>query len=125
MSNQNSKQQKRSTRRRKIRSTITGTETKPRLSVFRSNTGMYLQLINDVKGVTMASAHSREIKLKPQKPDGKMSPGLMVGFELGKSIAEKAKSMNINEIVFDRGGYRYHGRVRAVAEGVRAGGLKF
>jgi large subunit ribosomal protein L18 len=119
------KQQLRNRRKKKIRTKIQGTKDRPRLSVFRSNTSLFIQLIDDQAGKTLASAHSREIKLKGKKPDKKMSPGLLVGFELGKLLAEKAKKKNISEAVFDRGGYKYHGRVKAVSEGAREAGLKF
>jgi len=113
------KQLKRDRRRAKIRSKISGTATCPRLSVFRSNKGMYLQLIDDEAGKTIASANATEIK--KEKEGGKVS----VGLSLGKLIAEKAKKSGIATVVFDRGGYQYHGRVKAVADGAREGGLQF
>ncbi len=108
----------RKTRRHsKIRVKIKGTAKRPRLSVFRSNQAMYLQLIDDAKGKTLASAHSREIKSKGTKTS--------LGLELGKLIAAKALKQKIKNVVFDRGGYKYHGRVKAAADGAREGGLKF
>ena len=92
----------------------------PRLSVFRSNTEIYAQLIDDVNGVTLASASSREKDIKAQKVT-KTEKSKMVG----EAIAKKAIAVGIVGCVFDRGGFLYHGRVKAVAEGAREGGLKF
>jgi len=111
------KNQKYERRKKKIRSKIEGRKDCPRLSVFRSNKGMFLQLIDDQEGKTLVSASSNEIKNKGKKVD--------LSFELGKLIAQKAKDKKIEKIVFDRGGYKYHGRVKAVADGAREGGLKF
>jgi large subunit ribosomal protein L18 len=104
-------------RKRRVRVKISGTAARPRLSVFRSNTGMFVQLIDDEQGKTLASAHSKEIKKAAKKS--------AVAEELGKMIAEKAIAKNIKQVVFDRGGNFYTGRVKAVAEGARAGGLEF
>ena len=100
----------------RVRAKIKGTAKRPRLSVFRSNKGMYLQLIDDIKSITLASVSSKEIKKKDKK--------LKVSFELGKLIARKAIKKNIKLAVFDKGISKYHGRVKAVAEGAREGGLK-
>lgn len=110
---------KRDRRRAKIRSKISGTATCPRLSVFRSIKGMYLQLIDDKTGKTLASVSN--IEVKAEKEGGKVG----VSFGLGKLMAEKAKKIGITTVVFDRGGYQYHGRVKAVADGAREGGLIF
>ncbi len=110
---------KRDRRRAKIRAKIQGTAACPRLSVFRSNKGMYIQLIDDQAGKTIASASSVEVK--EAKDGGKVG----ISFGLGKMIAEKAKKAGITAVVFDRGGYQYHGRVKAVADGAREGGLVF
>jgi large subunit ribosomal protein L18 len=112
---------KRSVRRKRIRAKISGDSVRPRLSVFRSNSGMYLQLIDDKSGKTLASADSQEIKeqIKSDERSGKIA----VAFELGKLVAQRAKEKKIGSAVFDRGGYRYHGRVKAAAEGARDGGL--
>ena len=91
----------------------------PRLSVFRSNTEIYAQLIDDVNGVTLASASSREKDIKAQKVT-KTEKSKMVG----EAIAKKAIAVGLSGCVFDRGGFLYHGRVKAVAEGAREGGLK-
>ena len=92
----------------------------PRLSVFRSNTEIYAQLIDDVNGVTLASASSREKDIKAQKVT-KTEKSKMVG----EAIAKKAIAVGLAGCVFDRGGFLYHGRVKAVADGAREGGLKF
>ena len=106
--------------RYRIRSKVAGTAAKPRLSVFRSNSEIYAQLIDDEQGVTLASASSREKDIAAQKAP-KVDKSKMVG----EAIARKAKDAGIADCVFDRGGNLYHGRIKAVAEGARAGGLKF
>ena len=105
-------------RKQKIRAKITGTKDCPRLSVFRSNIGMYLQLIDDSAGKTLVSVYTKELK-------GKKLNKTDLALALGKLLAEKAKKKKIKKIIFDRGGHKYHGRVKAVAEGAREGGLKF
>lgn len=117
MDKNKAKQQKNIRRHARVRSTIFGTAECPRLSVFRSNSSMFLQLIDDLKGQTLASASSKEIKKAASKVEA--------GRELGLLIAQKAKEKNISRAVFDRSSYRYHGRVKAVAEGARSGGLEF
>ncbi len=104
-------------RHNRVRAKINGTAQRPRLSVFRSNRGLFLQLIDDLNNVTLASASLKEIKKIANKVDSAK--------ELGKLIAQKAQEKKINEVVFDRSSYKYHGRVKAVAEGAREGGLKF
>ena len=100
-----------------IRKKITGTSDRPRLSVFRSNTGIFAQIIDDVKQVTIAAASTVEIGKKTVNQENSRN--------VGKKIAEKAKAAGIESIVFDRNGYLYHGNVKAFAEGAREGGLKF
>ncbi|MCD0466843.1 50S ribosomal protein L18 [Flavobacterium cupreum] len=102
----------------RIRKTISGTATNPRLSVFRSNKEIYAQLIDDVNGVTILAASSRE------KEIGK-GTNVEVAAAVGKLVAEKALKAGIDTITFDRGGYLYHGRIKSLAEGARAAGLKF
>ena len=102
----------------RIRKTISGTATNPRLSVFRSNKEIYAQLIDDVNGVTILAASSRE------KEIGK-GTNIEVATAVGKLVAEKALKAGIEVITFDRGGYLYHGRIQSLAEGARAAGLKF
>ncbi len=104
----------------RIRKKISGVSVKPRLSIFRSNTDIYAQLINDDNGVTIAAASSRDKDIKAQKVN-KTEQGKLVG----SAIARKAVELGVNTVVFDRGGYIYHGRVKAVAEGAREGGLQF
>ena len=101
----------------KIRRTLSGTDVTPRLCVFRSNQAIYAQLIDDVKGVTIASSSSLELKLK--------NNNLEAAATVGKDIAEKAKKAKIKTVVFDRGGYLYHGRVKALADAARENGLEF
>lgn len=109
------KQQQRKRRHHKIRAKISGTKDKPRLSVFRSNSAVYAQLINDEKGEVIASSSSMKMK----------KSGMEAAKEVGKEIAKAAKSKKVESCVFDRGGYLYHGRVKALAEGAREEGLKF
>jgi len=113
------KQEKRQKRHKKLRAKIFGTHIKPRLSVFRSAKHIYVQLVDDEKRKTLVSANDLEIKKSKSK--GKTTGAL----ELGKLIAKKALEKKIEKVVFDRGGYKYHGRIKAVAEGAREGGLKF
>jgi len=112
------KNEKLARRHKKIRMTISGTEKRPRISVFRSNKGVYVQLIDDVSGKTIVSANQKELKASSDKKSD-------TAFKLGKLLAEKAISKKVTEAVFDRGGYKFHGRVKAVAEGAREGGLIF
>ncbi|MFT3680081.1 MAG: 50S ribosomal protein L18 [Ferruginibacter sp.] len=104
----------------RIRKKISGAAAKPRLSVFRSNADIYAQLINDESGATIASASSKDKDIQAQKVT-KTEKGKLVG----AAIARKASELGVTTVVFDRGGYIYHGRVKAVAEGAREGGLQF
>jgi len=103
----------------RIRKKIKGSASKPRLSVFKSNTTLYAQIIDDVKSSTLLSASTKEIDADKKSVNATLST------ELGKLIAKKAKDKGIEQIVFDRNGYLYHGKVKALAEGAREGGLKF
>jgi large subunit ribosomal protein L18 len=103
-------------RRRRVRAKITGTAERPRISVFRSNKGVSAQLIDDVAGATLASVQWTEDALREL-------PKMEQATEAGKVLADRAKAKGIEVAVFDRGGYQYHGRVKAFAEGVREGGL--
>lgn len=115
------KTQRRKNIRYRIRRKIgEGTAQKPRLSVFRSNADIYVQLIDDIKGETLASASSRDKDIKAQTAN-KVNKSKMVG----EAIAKKAIDLGINDVTFDRSGYLYHGRVKSVADGAREGGLKF
>jgi large subunit ribosomal protein L18 len=111
------KQAKRIRRKGRVRAKVAGTAACPRLSVFRSNRGIYAQIINDEIGQTLVGVSSKEIKLKGKK--------IEISLELGKLIAQKSLAKSISRVVFDRNGYKYHGRVKALAEGARQGGLKF
>ena len=111
------KRNKHEIRRGRVRSRVTGSDVRPRLAIFRSATHIYAQVINDITGKTLAQASSRDVKGKGKKAD--------LSIEVGKLIADKAKAAGITKVVFDRGGFRYHGRVKALAEGAREAGLEF
>jgi large subunit ribosomal protein L18 len=106
--------------RYRIRKKISGTTTRPRLSVFRSNTEIYAQLIDDTTGTTLASASSKEKDIVAQKVNKTEKSKLV-----GASIATKAVALGLKDVIFDRSGYLYHGRVKAVAEAAREAGLQF
>ncbi|MDP2052731.1 MAG: 50S ribosomal protein L18 [Acidobacteriota bacterium] len=109
----------------RIRKKMAGTTEKPRLSVFRSVSHIYVQVIDDRTGQTVASASSIDAKVKGQMPKG-VAGGNLKGAELvGTAIAERLKEKGITKVVFDRNGFLYHGRVRAVAEAARTAGLEF
>ena len=107
--------------RRRIRKNISGTKDVPRMSVFRSNKQIYVQLVDDVTGTTITSASSRNKEVAEKKGITKSEKAKLVG----KLIAERSVSKGISKVVFDRGGYLYHGRIKQLAEGAREGGLKF
>lgn len=111
------KQAKRTLRHNRVRSVVSGTADRPRLSVFRSASHIYAQLIDDATGKTLAAASSKDLKDKAAKTD--------LSIKVGTTIADLAKAKSITKVVFDRGGYRYHGRVKALAEAARAAGLEF
>ncbi|WP_320814582.1 50S ribosomal protein L18 [Flavobacterium sp.] len=102
----------------RIRKTVSGTPTQPRLSVFRSNKEIYAQVIDDVSGVTLVAASSRENEVVK-------GTNIETANAVGKLVAERALKAGVNTISFDRGGYLYHGRVKSLAEGAREAGLKF
>jgi large subunit ribosomal protein L18 len=112
------KPQQRLRRRRRVRAKVTGTAERPRLSVFRSNKGIFAQLIDDSSGATVAAVSWIEADLR------KLGTAEQAK-RVGELLAERAKAAGVETCVFDRGGYRYHGRVKALAEGAREGGLKF
>jgi large subunit ribosomal protein L18 len=103
--------------RQGIRRRVSGTAEKPRLSVFKSNKAIYAQIIDDEQGHTIAAASSKEI--------GSTGVNIETAKEVGKKIAEKAGSNGVEKVVFDRGGYLYHGKIKALADGAREGGLNF
>ena len=100
----------------RIRKSVNGTAERPRLSVFRSNKQIYAQVINDLEGKTIASASSLGLEAMPKQDQAT---------KVGELVAEKAKAAGVEKVVFDRNGYLYHGRVKALADGARNGGLKF
>jgi len=111
------KKLKRLIRHKRVRAKVAGETSKPRLCVFRSNQYIYAQLVDDATGKTILAVNDSDLKGKDKKADSSK--------KLGKALAEKALEKKISEVVFDRGGYKYHGRVKALAEGAREGGLKF
>jgi large subunit ribosomal protein L18 len=115
----NIKESRRQRIKKMIRKRVEGTQEKPRLSVFRSNTAIYAQIINDKTGETIVSASSLEID-KTSK-----SINIEKSKKVGLALAEKAKKEGISKVVFDRNGYLYHGKIKALAEGAREGGLQF
>ncbi|MEK7566615.1 MAG: 50S ribosomal protein L18 [Patescibacteria group bacterium] len=111
--------QKRIRRHKRARSRFYGTGERPRLSVFRSNRSIYAQIINDEKGSTIVGLSDASVKNSKKQNKSERAR------EAGRMIAEKAKEAKIKKVVYDRGGYKYHGRVKALAEGAREGGLEF
>jgi large subunit ribosomal protein L18 len=110
------KPQQRLKRRRRVRAKVSGTPERPRISVFRSNRGIHAQLVDDLAGRTLAAVSWTEADLRGLKP-------MEQAERAGRALAERAQAQGVTTAVFDRGGYRYHGRVKAFAEGVREGGL--
>ena len=112
------KPQQRLRRRKRVRSKISGTAERPRLSVFRSNRGIFAQLVDDRTGKTVAAVNWIEDDLRKLEP-------MEQATKVGSLLADRAKAAGVTACVFDRGGYRFHGRVKALAEGAREGGLEF
>lgn len=110
--------EKRITRHKRVRAKIKGTSERPRLSVFKSNSHFFIQLIDDESGKTIISASDHQVKIKSK--DKKI-----IAFEIGKIIGKKAREKGINNVVFDRGGYKFHGMILELAKGAKEGGLKF
>ncbi|MFI5370315.1 MAG: 50S ribosomal protein L18 [Candidatus Eisenbacteria bacterium] len=121
MSGQHNKLERRAIRRLRIRNRVQGNGERPRLSVFRSATHIYAQVIDDTRGVTLVSASS----LDDVKPLVEGKGKTAVSIAVGKLLAQRAKEKGLARVCFDRGGYLYHGRVKALADGARAGGLEF
>jgi large subunit ribosomal protein L18 len=113
--------ERRRIRRYRIRRRVVGSAERPRLSVFRSSKHIYAQVIDDLSGVTLAAASSREDLATRGEGKGKSA----VSTAVGKLLAERAREKGVEKVCFDRGGYLYHGRVKALADGARAGGLNF
>jgi large subunit ribosomal protein L18 len=120
-----SKQKNRVRRHRRVRAKISGTEKRPRLCVFRSNKHIYASLIDDERNRNLLNANDTEIKKTKTEKDPKLSGKVAMAYKVGELIAQKALKNKIDKVVFDRGGYKYHGRAKALAEGARKGGLKF
>lgn len=115
-----SRNKARKERHARVREKVSGTREVPRLNVFRSNSNIYAQIIDDVAGVTLVSASSIDKELKLEN-----GGNVEAAVKVGELIAKRAKEMNITQVRFDRGGYQYHGRVKALAEAARANGLEF
>jgi len=109
-------------RHRRVRKKVSGTAGKPRLSVFRSTNHIYAQIIDDVKGTTLVSASSLDSEIKPKIGSG---GNIEAAKQVGALVAKRALEKKLGEVVFDRGGFIYHGRVKALAEAAREAGLKF
>ncbi len=107
----------------RVRAKVSGTAQRPRLNVFRSSAHIYAQVIDDVRGTTLVAASDLEAPVKERAGDG--APKSARAKAVGEVIAERAKEAGISSVVFDRGGFLYHGRVKAVADGAREGGLQF
>jgi large subunit ribosomal protein L18 len=124
--NPKEKREKRERRHRRVRGKISGTAAKPRLCVFRSYRHIYAQLIDDEKGKTLAAVSDLDLGKSAKKSSSKKGTDKKeAGYEVGKLIAQEAAKLKVAEVIFDRGGYKYHGRVKRLAEGAREGGLKF
>ncbi len=117
MKKDNNKKEKRIARHKRARAKVSGISNKPRISVFISNKHLYVQAIDDKKGVTIASISDMNLKEKDKK--------INLSKKMGLTLAGDLKKKNIQKVVFDRGGYKYHGRVENIAEGLREGGIKF
>ncbi len=122
MAKGNDKALSRDRRHRRVRARVSGTSQRPRLNVFRSLSNIYAQVIDDEAGRTLVSASTIDADVKAQLEGKNKTEAAKV---VGKVVAERAKEAGINAVVFDRGGYQYHGRVAALAEGAREGGLEF
>jgi large subunit ribosomal protein L18 len=116
------REESRARRHARVRAKVSGTPGRPRLNIFRSLSNIYVQLIDDQAGTTLAAASSIDHDLKAALDGKKKSEQAKL---VGMAIAERAKSKGISQVVFDRGGYKYHGRVKALADGAREGGLEF
>ncbi|MDP8907889.1 MAG: 50S ribosomal protein L18 [Chloroflexota bacterium] len=110
-------------RHKRVRAKVSGTALRPRLNVFRSSAHIYAQVIDDTRGHTLVAASDLEEAVRTRAGDG--APKTVRARTVGEVVAERAKEVGINSVVFDRGGFLYHGRVKAVADGAREGGLEF
>jgi len=121
----NTREERRQRRRIRVRARISGTATKPRLNLHRSARWLFAQLINDADQKTLVSIHAKSANLKEGDDVGERTGKVADAYLLGKAMAVLAKEKSLENVVFDRAGYKYHGRVKAFAEGARDGGLKF
>ena len=112
-------------RQLRVRAKVSGTAQRPRLNVFRSNEHIYAQVIDDAAGHTLTAASTLEAAVRERYESGTKPPKTAQAELVGKVVGERAKALGIDQVVFDRGGYKYHGRVKAVADGARAAGLEF
>jgi len=118
------KQAKKQRRKLRVRAKISGTPETPRLAVYKSLGNIYAQVIDNIKGTTLAAASDLKIK-QDKKSEEKVSRKISMAYLVGKDIAAKAKKAGISKVVYDRGGFKYHGRIKALADGAREGGLEF
>ncbi len=116
------REEQRERRHRRVRARVSGTPARPRLNVFRSLLHIYAQVIDDVNGATLCSASTVDAELKPELTGKKKTEQAQV---VGRAVAVRAKAKGVTRVVFDRGGYQYHGRIKALADGAREGGLEF
>jgi large subunit ribosomal protein L18 len=122
MAKEKNRRQMRVVRHERIRGSVSGTAARPRLAVFRSANHIYAQVINDENGVTIVSANTMQADVKSAVGDKKPLEAAKI---VGSTVAEKARQAGVTNVVFDRGGFKYHGRVQALAEGARSAGLEF
>ena len=122
MSSEKAREEGRKRRQRRVRAHISGTAGRPRLNIYRSLSHIYAQVIDDGSGVTLVSASTVDAELRAQMTGKKKAEQAKL---VGQAVAQRAKAKGINQVTFDRGGYRYHGRIKALADGAREGGLEF
>jgi large subunit ribosomal protein L18 len=122
MSSEKGREAARRRRQRRVRANVSGTPERPRLNVYRSLVHIYAQVIDDASGQTLVSASTNDVELRPQMAGKKKAEQAKL---VGQAVAQRAKAKGVTQVTFDRGGYRYHGRVKALADGAREGGLEF
>ena len=122
MSSEKGREEARRRRQRRVRAHVAGTPERPRLNVFRSLAHIYAQVIDDASGRTLVSASTNDTELRSQMAGKKKAEQAKL---VGQTVAQRAKAKGVTQVTFDRGGYRYHGRVKALADGAREGGLEF
>jgi large subunit ribosomal protein L18 len=122
MSSEKAREEARRRRQRRVRAHVSGTADRPRLNVYRSLVHIYAQVIDDASGTTLVSASTNDTELRSQMAGKKKAEQAKL---VGQAVAQRAKAKGVTQVTFDRGGYRYHGRVKALADGAREGGLEF